>query len=370
MTMQSVGPFLWPPRPSSPNPTTGNITIDAADEMAGVVCEAPKAGNIAHILWRTRTVTTGATVDVRMETVDTSNAQPSGTLFGTNTNGSQVVADANDNVWFRTSLTASATVAIGDIFATLIKNPSSSFGNMQIAGIEQINSLVSFPYIFGPLASNLAEFGGQATPIFVFEYDDGSYAAPEFAWPVDTVSNVTANTGSNPDEVAVYFTPQAKMRAIGWYASLLNNAAADYRVQLYESGNNTPLAISTRDATFSANSSQRWHTGRFAAQTLAAGTTYRLGFLPTTGTNISVKYWEAPSAYANVLNSIPGLAAMHYSSRNRSGTTDPDSASWTEIAYRRLFAGLLIDQLDDGAGGGGGAGPFGGVFHSPVIKAA
>ena len=42
------------------------LLLDAASEKAGMVVTVPKAGNIRKIGFRTGTVTTGATMDVRI----------------------------------------------------------------------------------------------------------------------------------------------------------------------------------------------------------------------------------------------------------------------------------------------------------------
>ena len=101
-----------PPPPvgmaGAPSFTTTALLLDAGDETVTFIVEAPKTGNIRKVLHGTRTVTVGTTLDIRLETLNrgATPAVASGTLWGTNTNGAQVVADGNDNVTFVTALTA------------------------------------------------------------------------------------------------------------------------------------------------------------------------------------------------------------------------------------------------------------------------
>jgi len=88
-SLVDVGEMSWPvPYVSGPD-TAGNRIIDAAGEKVAFIFEAPKTGTIDRLLFRTLGVTSGATVDVRLETIDASNGHPSGTLWGTDTNGAQ-----------------------------------------------------------------------------------------------------------------------------------------------------------------------------------------------------------------------------------------------------------------------------------------
>lgn len=351
MALQSDGPIIWPWYTSANVFTPSTLTIDAADEIAGGVFTISKAGTVVRVHFCTSTVTTGADVDVRLETLDAS-GQNSGTLFGTNTNVTQTIADANDNTWFRTNtLTGSATVAVGDKIAVLVKNPSSSFGNMQIRRGVASPGTTGYPYSVGPLVTNKNDL--QTPLICALEYNDGSFATPFLTLPIQTASTVTANTGTNPDEIATIFTPTFKMRAAGASFKAATAAGADYRVQIYEDGNNTPIASLPRDGDHTTNTASRDHFDFFTTPVeLDAGTTYRLALLPTTANSVTVPYFEVSSSYLGLLDCLPGGQAMHYSARNRTSTTDPDAAAWSQTTNRRLGLGLVLDQLDDGAGGG------------------
>ena len=79
-----------PPNSGTSSTTFGTpMLLNAASEEAAGVLYAPKTGTISKIGFLTGTVTTGDTVDARMETVSAANGDPTGTLLGTNSNGSQ-----------------------------------------------------------------------------------------------------------------------------------------------------------------------------------------------------------------------------------------------------------------------------------------
>lgn len=350
MALQSIGPTLWPWYTPATNFAPGALTIDAADEIAAGVFTVTKTGTVVRVHFSTGNVITGATVDVRLETVDASNGQPTGTLFGTDTNVSHVIADSNDTAWLRTStLTGSASVTLGDRIAVVIKNPNTSFGNMQIRRAPSVPGPGGLPYAVGPLASNKVD---QAPPLVcALEYDDGSFSIPPFTLPVSSFNSTTLSTSSNPDEMATYFTPTVPMRVIGWWGLLSLASGANCRIQMYTSGNDTPIASDTIDADLTTSTGSRFYFSFFPATvTLSAGTAYRIAVLPTTTNNVTLQYFDVNSSYLGLLDCLPGGQAMHYSARNRSSTTDPDAAAWSQTTNRRLGLGLIVDQFDDGAG--------------------
>jgi hypothetical protein len=351
-------PFFGLPLPHAASAVGASSLIDAASERAWSLHGVMRSGggNIRNIHFRTNTVTTGATVDCRIETVDTS-GQPSGTLWATNTNISQVIADADDNVLFRTAnLTASATVAIGDIIAIVIETPS---GNLNIARPMAVVGSRGFPYPGGPLNTNKVDLsGGQ----FAIEYDDGIIEmAPYTVAGCFSPTTVSVSTATNPDEVSNLFTCPMSCRCVGWWAALALSASITYRISLYQSGNNTPLATSTMDSDYTTSAAIRTYMNAWDditnGITLSAATDYRIAFCALSGTNTST--FRNTVERNGVFRSL-GLPGIQASVRNRSGTTDPDSAAWTETSTQMYQIGILLDQVDNGAGAGGLAIPVSG----------
>lgn len=352
MSLVNVGHMHWPPSIQSTNPTHFALTIDAADEVAAGVFQVPRAGTIVRVHFCTGAVTTGATVDVRLETVG-GDGLPTGTLFGANTHVSHVIADTDDFAWMRTAaLTGSATVSAGDLLAVVVVNPSVSAGTMNLCSTDAAyHSIPIFPYALTP---NRSTKNPGMYMICALEYDDGTFAVPAGCLPMAAGNNgYTVASNTNPDEVAIRFNPPMDCRVSGWTAVMAVSAGGDYRVNLYEDGNNTPLLTRDYDGDTTGNTGNNGHSGYFnGTAVLAAGTVYRLGFLPTTVNSYLLRFWDAPASWLNTLDEIPGTKELYTSTRNRTGTTDPDAAAWSDVTNRRLLAGLIIDRLDDGKGAG------------------
>lgn len=352
MAFVAVGPLMLP----QPLVATGvgtALLLDAAEEAAWAVHSIQRSGggSISHIHSRTGTVTISGTNDVRIETVDSS-GNPSGTLWGTTTNGAQLYNTSN--TLYRTALTLPATVALGDIIAILSKNPTVGFGNFNLNRSPQtIPALRGFPYIGGPGNTTKIDLSGT---FFAIEYDDGVFEFPAYVLPgACTPASLTISTSTNPDEVGNLFTPAHTMRCTGWWVHAGVASGANYRMQLYASGNNTPLATATMLAAHATNAGARIYQGSWDdvsdGITLSAGTAYRVAYLPTTATSATIyRITGHSSAFFDPM----GLAGAQESSRNRTSTTDPDSASWTETSTQRAQLGIIVDAVDIPSGGGGG----------------
>jgi hypothetical protein len=345
---------------TSPSFLTSALAVDAADEGVAFVVAAPKTGMIAKVGWATRTVTTGATIDVRLETLDTSGAapaRPSGTLWGTNTAGSQVVAAADDNVWFLTSLTAAATVTKGDRLAVVIKNPTASFGNMQISGFQD-DADSAFPYcLLNTGVSPATSWAGvTGAPIMAFEYSDGTYAPIPGVYPIrGTITSQTLSTGTTPDVYGMRFRLPFPARSPAAWAWI--DADGDLAVKLvstaYHQANNTGVlgtATLHRNVRVNSNPGIQW-ADFDAAVTLAANTDYRLVVEPTSATSLTAYDFDVNTL--DLLDAHSGGRDFHLTTA-KDPTADGDWTNYNAGTFRKPFLGIMLDAFDDGTGGGGG----------------
>ncbi len=119
--------------------------LDASGEKKCWVIRVPVAGTISKVGFRVGTpVTTAQSLDIRIETVDVTNGRPSGTLWAANTSGA--VASPTADTWFWVTLTAGATVAIGDNIAIVIQF-TSTVGNLNISGdFTNLGRISTVPY--------------------------------------------------------------------------------------------------------------------------------------------------------------------------------------------------------------------------------
>jgi hypothetical protein len=327
---------------SAPNRSTTTMLIDAAGEKAGLVLRAPKTGNIRKVGFGLYTVTTGATVDVRIETVDLSSGYPTGTLWGTDTNGSQAILDTDDNKWFTTTLTADAVVTRGDLIAVVIVNPETSYGNMVIPIFA--DELQQFPYT----AWYQSSWSKSSGPILALEYSDGTYESIPGIWPMKAINAVTFNSGSATKLRGLRFKLPFPARITGVEFHTVAAAAADFTVQLYGSDGSTVLGSVAHDGDLNSNA------GSYPSRLLfdspvevLKDTYYRIVIKPTTVTNVTIYDYDVETAA--IMDAAPGGQNFHYTGANTA--TPTGESDWTNTLTKRPFLNIIIDGLHDGTGG-------------------
>jgi hypothetical protein len=213
MTLQTLNgglivPMLWS---RGGNTAFAGLLLDADGEKAAYIVQAPKSGNLDRIAFRSSTVTSGANLDCRIETVSTSDGNPTGTLWATNTNCT-VNCNAS-NTWFEGTLTASAAVTKGDLFAVVFVAPSGA--NLNISVCSSMLDVISgwgFPYN-AHYTTSWAKGTSDVVQVAV-RYDDGTY--PNIcAFPASAMANTQWNSSSNPDERGLYFSLPFPARLTG-----------------------------------------------------------------------------------------------------------------------------------------------------------
>lgn len=337
------GVYVPPPFPSIYSSTVVAL-LDAAGEKAGVVLQAPKTGNIRKIHWRAGTVTSATDTDVRVETVSATDGFPTGTLFGTNTNGTVLAAAITTNSFHATTLTADAAVTKGDVLAVVI-TPSGT-PNYQALGSfsgDYANStrVPDYPYNVAFIAAAWAKAGFY--PSILLEYSDGSFAyQPSTYLASDFTAHTYASNTLVADEHALMFTPPVDMVVSGaWFLADLDG---DADIVLYEG--TTALATVSLDKDIRRTANSGLYSVQFAAaQELAAGTTYYLSVKPTTTTSLTA--YSLLHGLATHVGALSGGTAFTYAARI-------DAGAWSSNTLRRFAAGLIISQLHDGASSGSG----------------
>lgn len=313
-----------------------SLLLDATGEQAAYIFRVPKTGNIRKVGFRTGTVTTGMTADVRLETVDATTGDPTGTLVAANTNASQVIADTDDNTWFLPTLTADAAVTIGQILAVVVVWATG--GNLNINAAITGVPTHNFPY-----ADHFTTSWGkrEETPLGFIEYDDGT-TANAYVIPVKTAAtaNTDINTGSNPDEVGNRFQFAFPMRAAGAFVAIDPAATGDFDIVLYE-GTTSKASVSV-DASQMLGDTTRKCFFQFATPyVMLANTEYFLVVKPTTATNVRVSTLQLPSAA--MMAALDGGTAIYRANR-------VDAGAWTAVTDERISLAILVDGFDDGTG--------------------
>jgi hypothetical protein len=345
MTLQGIqGVLPWPPVYYGRGgwDLLNNVVIDAAGEGHGLVFAAPATGNLAKIGWRTVTVTTPDDLDVRLETVSTSTGLPSGTLWDSPTNNAHVVVSSPaSNTLYESTLISAQAVTAGDMLAAIIVGDTGFAGSLQLAGTDSIEMtglvglIPELPYV----VNNTGSWAKQATFRMVMwvTYDDGTVypIGSYFGSPTTT----SFNSSSTPDEVGIVFQVPFPCRATGWWVSAELDNTLD--IKLY--GPST-LTYSF-DPDIRRSTVDGFYTGYFSSTVdLAISTDYRLTLLP--GASNIIRH-NTTLLNAAVRGAWPG-------GTNIAGTTRSDAGEWSADQTTTTYPmGILIDQLDDAAGGGG-----------------
>lgn len=315
------------------------MLLDASTEKAEFVVEAPKTGNLRKIIYRVGTMTTSTTVDCRIETLDKTviPSTPTGTLWGTNTNGSDSSLVANT---IRTiTLTADATVTEGDQLAVVIAN--SATGNFTVSCLNYNN--VRYPYTFlNTGARTVREFA----PCLAFEYDDGVIYPVLGCYPIETITNNNFNSGSTPDERGMRFQVPFSCRVIGaWWIGPTSSGGGTYAVKIYNNSDSVLLQRTGVDNdVWYASGSNGSHLLRFSGTVdLSAATWYRMTLLPETAADVGLTDFDVDAAAHFTAFELG--TNCYYTQRTNAG-------AWTDTTTKRPYMGLIISHLDDGAGGG------------------
>lgn len=323
-------------------PAFSPMVLDAAGEKVAVVMQAPKTGSIRKIHFRTGTVTSATDTDVRIETVDATTGNPTGTLFGTTTNVTVASASITANAWITTgALTADCAVTRGSDKIAIVIAPTGT-PNYQVSYLTG-NTNRNSPYNVHYTASwSKTTF---SLPVIALEYSDGTLAIAPGVYPWSAINTHSYGNGSTPDEVALKFSLAAPVRVTGVWAIADLDGDADF--VLYDSDGSTVLASTSTDKDIRSGTSTKSGEWLFAAsQQLSANTSYRLSLKPTSATTLTTYSFDVASAA--ILDQLAGGRNFHHSTR-------VDAGSWTDTTTRRPFMGLIIDGIDDGAGGAGGS---------------
>lgn len=348
MSIVSLGSSLYlPPFPNAvasvPTFSSTNIRLNSATDYVGFIFEVGKAGTINDVGWFTRVVTTGCTVQVRLETVSTSTGLPTGTLVSAGASGTTAVADTDDNVWFTTTLGTPPTVTVGQLVAIVFKVSSGTPSNLQIGGFDD-SGLFRQPSIieFDGTASNITGI----SPIFSLHYSDTTCPPTVGVWPIKALNTDTYNSGSNPNTRGNRFQVPHSVRAVG--AWIYMDTDSDAAINLYDSDGVTISATGSIWQSVPPLATPGLEYVAFTAPvTLAADTNYTLAVKPSSGTNLSV--YSADVNAAGLLEAMPGGTRWFAAT----ATNPTGTGSWTTTSTQFYLMGLVIDGVEAAGGGGG-----------------
>lgn len=345
-TMQTLSGVLK--IPSIPSYLGGNLSvgasvIDATDEKAAFVFRVAKTCTIDRVVFRTATVSGSQTLRVGLQTVSATDGNPTGAAYGGMTVGTQA-APASDTI-YEVTLGTGATATLGDIAAVVIEF-DAAIGNVQVSSYNLLNgqTWAGSPYTTDYVGVPAWAHVTARLPALAVRCSDGTY--PNIGTVIGS-SNVSASISSSttPDEQGNRFTFAGPVRAAGVWGIV--SPVENVDIVLYDADGTTALRTVTLDKDVRGQTSGLViFQLPFAGLSLAKDTVYRLVYKPTTTTSVTL--YESAVPTAAMFDSWPDGQVWHKTVRT-------DAGSWTDTATTKtIWLGLLIDQIDDGAGAGGG----------------
>ena len=336
-----------------PNPITNvdgvvGTTLDATGERCGQVLMISKTGNIRNVWIHTGTVTKGGDLKISLQGVNSS-GMPDGTIKGTG-NAGYVVAtinDSDDSKWVGPfQLGVDVAVTQGETISLVVEWSSYTDGSLIIQLVSPILRKYNC-YQVTDLTATPGTWRKSSTShqCIALEYDDGTYMVGNIGAIYSSRGTVNVNT--TPDEYGNLFQMPFPCRAIGFW--IYADPDYDAVLTLYDASSNI-LANATIEADYRYGTSESYFEVFFdsdpaANVTLAKDTDYRMVVASTSSNNTSFKDLSVPEAAAMEVMDLGTSCYMTYRT---------DGGTWTESTTRRVCMGLILDQVDNGVGSGGG----------------
>ena len=326
----------------SGGPTLGTAaTIDASGEYASYVFVARENMVVSHVSFRAGTATT-AQVVVTIEGVDTSGLPDGTPSFGSSASAATAVTTGTNPI---IALGASATIAKGAIFAVKV---AWSAGSLVVQNFNTGNPGVpSLPY-------SVVNTGSPTKGVSQSTFALGSSATTFYQTPGTTPASGATNTSNfnntSSAKRGLKFTLPFNCRIIGvrFYST---TSIGDYNAGIYDgTGAGVGSTVTAFDGDKNANNGNGTTFVYFStALTYTAGSTYYAAIEPTSATNVSLGFFSMASA--DFLTAFPSGTNAVYSA-----FTNPGTPTWTDTNTQLPYLDIIIDQIDNGAGSGGGGG--------------
>jgi len=347
MTLQNI-PFAVYPRMLFGNwfGTTG-YALTASGHKVGQVIAVPKTGSITGVSIKLGTVTTTGDIDVQLQSVGT-DGLPTGTVLSSCTVTQTVTATTDNNKWLNLTFdgAASHSATAGDIIAIVVKwnatasvlitaaNQSDPDHNMGTAAMNFYHDAAGSGY---GSAIARAMFGA-------LNYSGTYYETPGlFPGKTGTAVFSTKNISTNDQQVGLKFRVRSTCRALG-VAFGHHAQPGNRKFNLWDTDGATVLASINVDIDWFNDFEMGWIPFT-SAPTLTPGW-YRVCATPTAATLVSVYTYSVDS---NAIREAFGVDAYYTESTTHPPTQE---SHWTDTDTDVANIAIVLDQIDDGAGGG------------------
>lgn len=338
MGLITVPRFLWP---KSVAVSPSSSAIDAAGEYVSTAFEVPKTGSITKLWWRITNMSVAQLLRGSLETPD-ANGYPSGTNYGGSAAGTlDPTGLSNHAIGITLGTPASATK--GDVVLAKITFDSTA-GNLNVYTNGATGVACQFPYLASYLNSTYLR--SQGPTIFAVEYNDGSMPSIGCI-NYDSIASATFKSDDAVNEYGILFTPAGNLRVKGFWLDAFTKFAATASVYLYAGTNRAPIASRSMPTQHynEANAQYPYELLFGSPATLSAGGIYRLALRAESTTASGCNLYEMTFAAAAWLEQYEEQVGICETKWN-TGT-----GAWVDTNTKRPLMGLIIDGIDDGAGG-------------------
>lgn len=319
-------------------------TLNALSSHVAVIFQAPRTGNISKMYMRLGAVTTGATMEMTLETLDSNTPRrPSGTLVGTGATFDDVITTGEANT-LRTA-TFSATlpaVTRGALYAGCYRSKGSGTTPNMVVSRTAVGAS-QLPYCQAVI-NGTPSVPHTSYHCFAVEYDDGEIYEIPACIPASSVANQGYNSSNNPNEYGNVWTPEADTYVDSFWGHLGGGSAAQEPYFEIRDAAGTLQHSQLVDA--AARGSTNRGTTLIILDTpylFPAGVKTHFTVRANTTTSININYMDFASN--NMLNSC--LLGKNCFGVTRNG------GAFTEINTRKYMLFPLTGGVDVPAGGGG-----------------
>jgi len=330
--------------------TLTEYRINAAGYKVAIIFDCPKDCTIDTIGFRTGTVNTSDTVDVRLETQNTADFDPSGTLAAAGAEGSQ--ASLSSNTVYDVALTTPYAASEGERLCAVVEAPTGFAGDLYISALgnnlDQGVGRYDVPFV----RKYQGSWGGRSErPCNIgVRCDDGSWLPlnNQDVAHLKNLSKFNITSSSTPNEVGNRFQVPFACRVSGIWSTGEFDGVGNFNIYADATApGGTPLASAAFDPDQRHGTFEYTQSLHFSPVELAANTWYRMTWECGNATNNTIHYFEANTDSA--LNAL-GFPDNFYM------TEEDGVGGWTNSTAKAISLALKIDQIHDGAGGGGGGG--------------
>lgn len=368
MPLIDVPPFEY----GKLNPNSGNypidivnITLDATTDRITVMFQVPKTGTLdrAEFLvgggsslgqlrcgWQDVSLTTGLPDGTFDEYADIS-----GYSAGWQTIGGNYFGTGGASSGSRRSVTK------GDLLAFVISPENAVTPNVQIAcndrATSSADSSSSWPRTYNNLTGSYAAITDQMFMALFYQGEsEPTFLHSGFGYhALTTIQTVNASSAATR-QVGIRFELPFPARITG--CTVAGDLDASITWRLYDSDGLTDLVNGGSglawdpDIPAAITTHGHWNIVFPNTIELDANTTYRLVCENTSATANNFITFDVPSnAY---LTTVAGGKEFYQTTATVAKASLSSLSDWTDDDNRRPMFGLILDQIDDGTGGGGG----------------